>query len=111
MEDFDPRPTGKPPEEITLVGKMIPAEEDYRSVLLRMKGRDDYFLPLFSSEEELRAFMTKAATPFVKIEVIYNSAEFLVSIPRSHRGARVRVIVDPKFTLEGRIRFLELQLS
>lgn len=110
MEDFDPRPTGKPPEEVTLVGKLIPMDA-YQPIFLRIGNSEDYFMPLFSSSEGLSAFMAELSIPVSNVKRIYDGAEFLSGLPVAYRGARLRVILDPRFTPEKTIRFLELQLD
>jgi hypothetical protein len=111
MEYFDPRPTGKPPEEVTLVGKMIPMDEIEQPIFLRIGDGADYFMPLFSSSEGLSEFMDELSIPVSNVKRIYDGAEFLSGLPVAYRGARLRVILDPRFTPEKTIRFLELQLD
>jgi hypothetical protein len=111
MESFGPRPTGKPPEEVTLVGKMIPMDEIDQPIFLRIGKGEDYFMPLFSSSEGLSAFMADVLIRVSNVRRIYDGAEFLSGLPVAYRGARLRVILDPRFTPEKTIRFLELQLD
>ena len=108
MEEFAPRPTGKPPEGIVLTGKLIPWLESDQPALVQMPACQDYFLPVFSTEDALRSVMGQAGIPFFKIKQIDDGREFLEELPYWYSGARLRIAVDLRFTEEGRVRFVEV---
>jgi hypothetical protein len=116
-EDFAPRPTGKPLENIELTGKLFPWGVDDQPVFLQMPACGDFFLPLFSTEDGLRLIYKDI--PFAKIKKVDDGPAFLASLPHFitdrttiltwEAKPLLRVIVDPWFTPEGRVRFLEIQ--
>lgn len=99
-EEFAPRSTGKDPETISLDGCLIPYYADEQPVLLNMPMSEDFYLPCFASEDELRSVMGRVGVSFDRIKQIEDGPDFLASIPAS-----VVVITKIRFTDEGRVRF------
>lgn len=106
-----PRPTGKPHESLNITGMLFPWN-GLEPVLLMMPGSELLYLPLFSTPEQLNELMMQAKTPFVSIKKIDDGAEFLSGIYDESPGARenVRVILNPYFLPNGRVRFTQIQL-
>lgn len=108
-EVFAPHPTGTVLENLTLTGMLIPWRTTGGPVLLSMPACDDFFLALFSTEGKLREVLGRAGVKFDRIKHIDDGVEFIRSLPTSYEDARLRVIVDPWFTEQGRVRFIEVQ--
>ena len=107
-EDFAPRPTGKPVEEVTLTGMLLPWKAG-DPVLLRMPACDDEFLPLFTREEDLREVLRQAGASFDSIKQVDDGREFLDSLPLMTGSSRLlRVITNPRIVEQGRVRFVEV---
>lgn len=105
---FAPRPTGQEVMIPTLTGMLIPWRFD-GAQLVQMEGCKDYFMPLFSAEDKLRAFMLKAGVPTNQIKQVEDGRVFLDGIPLIHKTCRLRVIVDPYILASGPVRFCEVQ--
>lgn len=50
--------------------------------------------------------MERAACPVSGVKMIEDPREFLVSVPNRYDGHPVHVILDPRFTPEGKVRFV-----
>ena len=98
-----PKATGKPPTEVTLVGKVMPWARG-QPVLLEMPGSTWRYLPLFDSPEDLSAFLTKADVEWECLKQVDHTPEFLSSL-----DADIKVICNPRFTDAGRVRFHQIQ--
>lgn len=104
-----PRPTGKPPTVLmskALDGRIF-AWRDGAPVLLNMPGTDAQYLAAFTTRARLEALYERACVPFDRIKVIDDGAEFLASLHESDPA--LVVILDPYFTEEGRVRFVQVQ--
>lgn len=116
-QPFSPRPTGKELEDVTLTGKLFPWGFDDQPVLISLFACGDFFLPLFSTEEKLRA--TCKDIKFARIKRVDDGPTFLASLPYfiTDRATilgweskpLLRVIIDPWFTEQGHVRFIEVQ--
>jgi hypothetical protein len=100
-----PNPTGKPPQDLTLTGMLMPWCGD-RPALVHMHGVGEgvFYLPLFDEEDKLRTVLARANVPFKSIKLVEDGFEFLDSIPPD-----IVVITNLRFTDEGRIRFMQVQ--
>ena len=104
-----PAPTGKPPEEVTLEGMLMPVVSDEQPVLLAMPGTTSVYIPCFSDKEALKSVLARAGVPFEKIVTITDSREFLCSIPMMlPSGRAIHIALNPWFTPEGKVRFTQL---
>lgn len=99
-----PVATGKPAEEVTLTDCLIPYMFE-QPVLLSLPGSDSFYLPVFTDVDALRTVMRRAAIGFVAIKKIDDGLEFMASL-RGHHD--ILVAMDPWFTEEGRVRFLQI---
>lgn len=98
-----PKSTGKPPQEIVLTGCLIPWGRG-QPVLAHIMGLPSVFhLMVFSEEEKLKSFMSQAGIPFESVKQIDDGTEFLSSIPDD-----IVIIQNPRFTSEGKIRYLQV---
>lgn len=100
-----PRRTGKPPEEVSLGGLLLPWHEGQPS-LIELPGAGDSYLvavALFSTLEKLESAMKAVAVPYQSVKKIDDSRSFLVSIP-----PQILVVVDPWITPEGTTRYTQL---
>lgn len=70
---------------------------------------EDFFLPLFTDENQLRELLGQAAVSFDRIKHVNDGPMFLGSLPYFVGGTSLRVILDPYFTPEGHVRFIEVQ--
>jgi len=103
-EVFAPRRTDKPPEDVTLTGKLFPWKNN-QPVFLRVPKSPYYYLPCFSTEEKLRDVLKRAGVEFASIKQIQDGPEFLTT----EFPPLTKIIIDPYFTAEGRVRWVELQ--
>lgn len=102
QDAFAPRRTAKPPEELSLTGKLIPYKE-CQPCYLNMPLSHHAYLPCFDGEDELRAMMASAKIDFDNIKHIDDGRDFLVSIP-----AHIIVITNMRWTERGTIKFLQV---
>jgi len=97
--------TGKREEQVSLTDKVF-AWRDLSPVLLRMPGSHLFYLPCFSSAEGLRGFFGQIGIGFDVIKKIEDGMEFMSSLDVH---PHVTVILDPRITEEGRVRFIQIQ--
>jgi len=106
--ELPPRPTGHPPEEVTLTGKVFPWE-DGCPVFLRIAGSPFRWLPCFSDASKLRGFLEQCGVSHERIKVIDDHRGFIESFPRKRSdGMEIRLMIDPHRTEEGKIRYLQV---
>lgn len=102
--DLSPRPTGRT-EAVSLTGCLLPWNDGFdQPVLLTLIGSDAPYMAVFSTEAMLQATMARANVPFDRIKLIGEHWEFIDSIPDE-----ILIIKDPWYTLEGKIRFMQVQ--
>lgn len=97
---FAPRRTGKPVEEITLTGKLVPFRNG-QPIMLNFTMSPHTYLPCFDTESELREMM--ADIGWDNIKHVDDGQEFLVSIP-----PHVVVITKLRKTERGTFKFLQV---
>lgn len=78
-------------------------------VFVSMPGSDALYLPVFSKVEDLRPFLLRAQIFYLRIKQIQNGDEFIESLPRTDGVQEIKVILNPYYTPEGRVRFVELK--
>ena len=98
-----PKPTGRPPQSITLTGTVFPWDGT-GPVFLRMPGSDQVYLPCFADAGSLESVLGHYGVCYESIKRIDNEHDFLVSV--THPG--VAVILNPRLTDTGRLRFLQV---
>jgi hypothetical protein len=112
-----PKPTGKPAEVInlgSLTGKLFPWDQRRQQpVLLNMPGSPYDYIPLFSSKQQLEEMMQGGEIPYDDIKVIDHGEEFVAGLLESGGDVmqKTKVILDLRFTPEGKVRFTELFLG
>lgn len=110
IADFAPRPTGKPLEEVTLSGKLFPWDLiAHAPVFLSMPASPHLYLACFSAAEKLEGVLSRARVSWDSVKRIEDGQEFLESMPRQCGGQEIKIIIDPYFTPEGRVRFTEIK--
>lgn len=102
-EAVPPHTTGKPPEDISLTGRLIPAADTHTPVLLRMPGSDRLYLPCFTDENELRTFLGRAGLAYEGVKQIDDERSFLAGLP-----PEVTVVTNLHFTEDDKVRFHEV---
>lgn len=104
----EPRPTGVP-RDVNLTGALMPWKGEH-PVLLGIPGSRYLYLPCFTTEAKLRALMGRIAVDFRSIKVVTDETQFLAEIRESASAANlnVKVILDPHFAHNGRVRFAEI---
>jgi len=91
-----------------LTGMLIPWATR-APVLIHLLGSEAFYLPVFSTEEQLHSFMQMTTYVYDSIKMVENGVEFLESIPlRSPEGLDLIVIQNPRVTEEGRVRFFQI---
>lgn len=85
-------------------GMLLPWGANEQPALLGVPESDALYLPVFSSEAQLKEVMARAEAPYAKVKKIDDSDEFLSSIPLS-----IRIMIEPWFTPAGKLRWIELQ--
>jgi len=110
-----PKRTGKPAESITfdiLTGKLFPWDERRQQpVLLNMPSSPYQYLACFSTEEKLRKLLDDAEVSFDRIKCIDDGGVFMGGLLESAHPEQLKIILDPYFTSEGKIRFTQLFLD
>lgn len=96
-----PRPIGTP-RTVDITGHVL-AWGDGEPVLMVMMGSSDLCVPIFSTVEKLVAMMTLTRIDYQSIKQIDDPHEFLDSVPPD-----LRVVIDPHFHENGRIRYTEI---
>lgn len=111
MDDAGPKRTDKPETTVDLTDKLLPWREG-QPVMLAMPGTDLMYLPLFSTEGQLRSLLERAGVPFESIKRVEDGWTFLHSFYVDNPWARksIAVILDPYFLDNGRVRFVQVQL-
>lgn len=111
MDIEAPRRTGKPLEEITLQGCLMPVDTRHQPCWLRVPGSDGLYLPLFNKETDARQLMGRIGIQFDKLTRITDGPEFLESIPFFTGMTPIFIILDPHFVEGGNVRWTEIQRS
>jgi hypothetical protein len=112
-----PKRTGKPVEQLgldTLTGKLFPWDQKRQQpVLLSMPGSQFHYIALFSTKQKLDQMLQDAEVSFDSIKQVQDGREFMSGLMESgpETTASMKVILDPYFTSEGRVRFTELMLD
>jgi hypothetical protein len=99
----EPKPTGKPVSEVTLNGAVFPWD-GMQPVLLTMPGSDLLYLPCFQDVSDLEAIMDHYQIEYASVKRIDDEREFTTSIT----NPRVAVILNPRITETGRLRFMQV---
>jgi hypothetical protein len=112
VDSEPPKPwrTGKPPEELSLTGKVFPWEGD-APVFLELPGSPHLWLPCFTDPSQLRAFLERGGITHDRVKHIDEQWEFLDSFPRKDGDKEIRFMVDPFHTPQGTVRYKELLVS
>jgi hypothetical protein len=106
-----PKRTGKPVEEVSLTGKVFPWEDDC-PVYFGMHGSPYLWLPCFSEVSKLRGFLQQAGISHERIKVIDDGHVFMDSFPRKNSaGTEIRFMIDPYFTADGKVRYVQVLLD
>lgn len=71
--------------------------------MLQIPGSPFFYVPVFTNSGQLKTLMAKAGTPFDSIKEITDGADFMTSFPND-----VKVMHNPYFTPEGRVRWTEV---
>ncbi len=107
MELLSPKPVGLLTREITITGCFIPWLNG-QPTWLHITGSTAVYLPLFSKEEDLRTRMAEIGSPFDNIKHVEDGPEMLASLPYTLGGELLKVILDPWFTADGKVRWTEV---
>lgn len=103
-----PKSTGAPPREICLTGTFIPGTED-GPLFMRIVASPYCYLVCFSELDQLVRVMEQTKQPFTTVKQINDGAAFLGTFPRAMDGKEIKVILDPYFTEEGHLRYIEVK--
>ena len=94
------------PKEVSLDGMLFPWDGE-QPVFFRMPGSDFFYLACFSSKEHLFDFMKHVGCDYRSVKQIENGREFMSSFDGHHD--RVKIILDPFYLPNGRVRFSEVR--
>ena len=98
MTEDAPKPTGKPPQAVTLTGMLfawrMTGVVHGEPVLLAMPGSPAFYLPCFAEEGALRAFMARAGLAFDRIKRIDDGDVFLDDLPRELGGHELVLVSE-----------------
>lgn len=108
--EMPPKSTGRSPMEIDLTDQVFPWEGDC-PVYFRMAGSPYLWLPIFSDASKLRGFLQQVEVSHDRVKVIVNHREFFDNYPRKDGELEIRFMIDPYFTEEGKIRYLQVVLK
>lgn len=103
-----PRALGTPAKPVSLMGNLIPWRDE-QPVLLSMPGSSYFYIACFSTPEKLHEFMRQAGICYEKIKQVEDGAEFMKSLCEDRDQDDVKIIVDPYFLPNGRVRFMQVQ--
>jgi hypothetical protein len=103
-----PKRTGKPLEQLSLNGYLIPWLHSGQPQLARMPGSAAFYLMCFSSPERLRSFMGEKRIHYDRIKQIDDGRDFVASIRETAKITEIIIICDPWTTADGRVRFTQL---
>jgi hypothetical protein len=107
-----PRPTGKRVEDLDITGYLFPHNgsqgDAVKIVFMHVPGSDAVYVPLFSSIEKLKEFMTLAGIRYKAVKQINDDSIFLRELPSTLDNTTLKLIIDPHYTEEGTVRFLEI---
>lgn len=84
---------GATPREISISGYLFPWR-DGGPVLVELDGCNDWFLPVFSTENALKATMATLSVAYESIKVIDDGKEFLDGIRQSRLPKRLRIAAN-----------------
>jgi hypothetical protein len=101
MSTEGPKPTGRR-SEVSLTGALMPWKQG-QPAFLSVPGSDALYLPIFSAQDKLEGMMACVHTPYQSVKQIQDEADFLSSIPTD-----IKIMFDPYFTPEGKVRWTEL---
>lgn len=103
-DGLPPKPTGR--EAVVKLAGMLLMWKTGQPVLLRVAGQRGNCIPVFSSRETLdRAAREIALLAYESIKQIDDGQQFLEDM----RAQNVRIIVDPHFGQNGRVRYLDIR--
>jgi len=105
--EMPPKAAGRGPSKVSLSGKVFPWKNE-SPVFLRMVGSSCLWLPCFSKVDKLRGFLQRIGMSHDRIKVIDNQRDFIERFPRKDGDKEIRFMVDPYFTEEGKVRFLQV---
>jgi hypothetical protein len=97
-----PKPTGRT-LELEITGCVFPWEDGHPTYL-QVPGSDLLYLPLFSYPDKIPDFMARAQIPYKELKQVMDGRDFASSFPRN-----IKLMVDPYFTAEGRVRWSEVR--
>jgi hypothetical protein len=100
-----PAPTGGSCE-VDLTGHLVAWGRE-QPILLRMLGSKLWYLAAFSTESQLRELYARVGVKVERIKQIDDGPQFMSSFEGHDE---LVVIVDPYFTDEGRIRWLQVPM-
>lgn len=90
-----------------LTGKLMPVHRrDDQPVILTMPNNPSHFVPVFSTESDLRAAMLQAQQKTYKIKQITDGLDFAKSIIE----AKCRIMLDPR-VVDGNTRWTEITIT
>lgn len=105
-----PRPRGTPPREVTIRGCVVPWRNG-GPVVLEMTGTSDWFVPMFSTAEALKASMRMLDVDYQSIKQIDDGRQFLEGLAESETPQRLRPILDPVLGENNYMRWSEVFLE
>lgn len=111
VNPLKPRWTGKPPHDINIKGNLFPVSPGPFKVplVVQIDGSEDYFLPIFSTEEKLHAHMAHLKRKMgeemeYKIQQVDEPEAFCESV----WGSGVRIMQDPIVITDNHTRWTEI---
>lgn len=100
-----PKRTGTPARVIELTGCLMPWDDlKEQPAMLQTPGSPFFYVPVFSEPEKLAAFMGRTGVAFHRIKQITDGPDFMTSFSNE-----IKVMHDPYFTDQGRVRWAEIQ--
>jgi hypothetical protein len=87
---------------------LIPADPQRRAVLYSGPAHDVVYIPLFSTRDGLAEFCRRTGLPCHRILRIDDPLEFLDSLRECALRDKLRLMVDPYWTHDDRLRWNEI---
>lgn len=108
-DPFPPRSTGNPPRAVEITGKLMPWDpRSEQPILFQMFGSPAYYLPCFTTEDDLRIALKGLDIQEFTIKVIQDGPDFLSGLPSIYEGQHLHVILDIVQTETGSFRFRQV---
>jgi hypothetical protein len=100
-----PRRTEKPPESASFDGVLIPCDNDRLPLVFAEPSSQDIYLACFTTAKKLKETLEKGRFSYKKVVQVKDGHDLAKSVPHYLKSRRIKIILDPYYTKEGKMRF------